>query len=311
MIFELAIYLIPVIQIVLPLYLVFRIWSSEFQTRGEWGFYFGHAFLTLLTLFLIGRWDIVGYGARYWLYGVYLAALILSYTNVKHLSFTKDDGLFRWSWGALLEIVLFGGAIAWSVAGMGTSQTTVQFEYPLQGSDNYVLQGGGTPIINYHGAFADPQTFALDINKINEWGFRASGLYPDDLKQYEVFGDRINSPVAGKVVKVVDSLADQRPPQTRPEYPAGNHIWIQTDSLYTVLAHLKSGSVTVEAGDTVTAGEQVAKVGNTGNTIEPHLHMHAVTFPNKKAPEPDSLLLGGKPVPITFENHYLTRNNIF
>ncbi|MGV8970121.1 MAG: M23 family metallopeptidase [Microbacteriaceae bacterium] len=40
----------------------------------------------------------------------------------------------------------------------------------------------------------------------------------------------------------------------------------------TVYAHMQSGSLTVTAGDAVTAGQQIGRVGNTGASTAPHLH---------------------------------------
>ena len=41
-----------------------------------------------------------------------------------------------------------------------------------------------------------------------------------------------------------------------------------------VIAHLKKGSVLVEAGDRVQEGEPIGACGNSGNTSEPHIHIH-------------------------------------
>ncbi len=43
---------------------------------------------------------------------------------------------------------------------------------------------------------------------------------------------------------------------------------------YLYLCHLKPGSVRVKKGDIVVAGQEIARIGNSGNTSEPHLHIH-------------------------------------
>ncbi len=43
-----------------------------------------------------------------------------------------------------------------------------------------------------------------------------------------------------------------------------------------VLAHMQPGSVTVRVGETVKVGQLLGRVGNSGSTMEPHLHVHAV-----------------------------------
>jgi len=53
---------------------------------------------------------------------------------------------------------------------------------------------------------------------------------------------------------------------------AGNHIIIETHGGFVFLAHLRKGSVSVREGDKVAAGQLVGRVGNSGHTLEPHLH---------------------------------------
>src|SRR3546814_15367827 len=46
-----------------------------------------------------------------------------------------------------------------------------------------------------------------------------------------------------------------------------------------MLAHLRRGSVAVEAGQQVAAGDELGRCGNSGNTSEPHLHLHLQDAP--------------------------------
>jgi murein DD-endopeptidase MepM/ murein hydrolase activator NlpD len=60
----------------------------------------------------------------------------------------------------------------------------------------------------------------------------------------------------------------------------GNNIVIDhSNGEFTMYAHLKHGSVKVKAGDTVKTGQQIAAVGNTGNSPLPHLHFHLQNAP--------------------------------
>ncbi|EXF25760.1 peptidase M23 family protein [Nesterenkonia sp. AN1] len=55
----------------------------------------------------------------------------------------------------------------------------------------------------------------------------------------------------------------------------GNHVIVaHDDGTAAVYAHLRQGSVLLEVGQRVSAGEQLGEVGNTGNSSEPHLHVH-------------------------------------
>lgn len=68
--------------------------------------------------------------------------------------------------------------------------------------------------------------------------------------------------------KMVNGRLDIRP-------NAGNHLMIKTDDGYVVfLAHLRNGSITVSEGQRVTRGGLVGKVGNSGNSTAPHLHIN-------------------------------------
>ncbi|MCI8444139.1 MAG: M23 family metallopeptidase [Clostridia bacterium] len=60
----------------------------------------------------------------------------------------------------------------------------------------------------------------------------------------------------------------------------GNYILIaHYNGLYTLYAHGQDGSRTVSAGQTVKQGQQIMRVGNTGNSSGPHLHFEVRTSP--------------------------------
>lgn len=68
--------------------------------------------------------------------------------------------------------------------------------------------------------------------------------------------------------KVVDGRLDIRP-------NAGNHVMIRSDEGFIVfLAHLRNRSLTVKEGQRVKVGQQVGKIGNSGNSTAPHLHIN-------------------------------------
>jgi Peptidase family M23 len=53
----------------------------------------------------------------------------------------------------------------------------------------------------------------------------------------------------------------------------GNHIMIRAGDFYVLLCHLKKGSARVKQGDAVSVGQQIGEVGNSGSSIQPHLHV--------------------------------------
>ncbi|MGW5069672.1 M23 family metallopeptidase [Streptomyces cyaneofuscatus] len=61
----------------------------------------------------------------------------------------------------------------------------------------------------------------------------------------------------------------------------GNHVVLDLgDGTYAVYAHVRRGSLKVAAGDRVRAGQGIGRVGNSGNTTEPHLHFHLMDGPD-------------------------------
>jgi murein DD-endopeptidase MepM/ murein hydrolase activator NlpD len=90
------------------------------------------------------------------------------------------------------------------------------------------------------------------------------------------------------VVAVIDGLLDQ-PPGKMPsdiaiEEADGNSIVLDLGSgRYALYAHLRAGSIMVKAGDRVQRGQAIARVGNSGNTLAPHLHFHVMDTPSPLA----------------------------
>jgi hypothetical protein len=303
-------FLFPAFQLLFPAYLVYNLWTARYRGIDRWLVHALTAVGVLGFLFVIGRWDIAGYFLRYWLYGIYLVAVLLSTIRIYGLPFRTAHG---WSlhWSTAADLLLLAGLMGWTFTGLAPESPSVDMSYPLRGDSYYVAHGGTMLLFNYHGMFAESQRHALDIARLNSWGFRAAGIYPDDLDSYTVFGDTVYSPIPGTVVAVEESLHDQIPPRRRPEKPAGNHIWIRSDSLFILLAHLKHNSVRIEKGASVTRRQALAQVGNTGNTTAPHLHIHAVTYREDSIPTADSLLHKGDPVPLKLDDQYLIRNDVF
>lgn len=102
----------------------------------------------------------------------------------------------------------------------------------------------------------------------------------------------VRAPFDGKVIKVVNEVGDRMTlhalidPITQkilgPKLAGGdmnaitgNHMMLQTeDGLTAFFAHLRQGSARVVEGEIVSEGQELAKVGNSGLCLEPHLHFH-------------------------------------
>ncbi|MEU6550491.1 M23 family metallopeptidase [Streptomyces sp. NPDC046915] len=142
--------------------------------------------------------------------------------------------------------------------------------FPLEGTW-YVVQGGGRAL-NHHARIPE-QRGALDLVALGPYGTRTGSGH--DLTAYAAYGRPVRSPCDGRVVSAADTFHDQKPGEIRYQPPYGNHVFLDTGREIVKLAHLRPGSVTVTEGDTVRRGQLLGEVGNTGNTTEPHLHIHA------------------------------------
>src|SRR5690606_2450496 len=84
----------------------------------------------------------------------------------------------------------------------------------------------------------------------------------------------------GVVFKVVDGFFD-RNKSTNPSKGFGNWVGIKHNmnniNYYTYYAHLKQGSIELDSGDIVIAGEKIGLVGSSGNSSDPHLHFEIYT----------------------------------
>jgi hypothetical protein len=129
-----------------------------------------------------------------------------------------------------------------------------------------------------------PETFAIDWMRIQDGRlFAGDGARNED---YFAFGEEALAVAAGTVVAVRDGMAENTPGQApttlhRPLDYGGNHVVIELASgVYAFYAHFQPGSLRVQTGDTVTTGQVLGLVGNTGNSTAPHLHFALLDGPD-------------------------------
>ena len=61
---------------------------------------------------------------------------------------------------------------------------------------------------------------------------------------------------------------------------AGNYVILASEGYYVFLAHLRNGSLKITAEQSVSQGQLLANVGNSGNSVAPHLHLQINDGPN-------------------------------
>ena len=172
----------------------------------------------------------------------------------------------------------------------------------------FVSQGGRAELVNYH-YVTSAQRDAFDIVQIVDGRTHQPGS--TDLDSYHIFGAPLLAPASGVVTSVVDGLADQPIGSADYEHQAGNHLVIDiSDGRYLMLAHLREGSIEVEVGARVAAGQVIARVGNSGNTTEPHVHIQALNLPSFELANEDvvELLRSVRTYPLVLRDVILIRN---
>lgn len=149
-------------------------------------------------------------------------------------------------------------------------------KYRLPFSKTWYVEFGGITKKDSHSYDIINQRYAYDFEIRND-----NLPYHDDYKEcdnYYSYLEDIIAPCDGFVVDVVDLYDDTKILNNRPvvcdcESPYGNYIIIKHKyNEYSVICHVKRGSFLVKIGDMVKTGDVLGKVGNSGNTMGPHIH---------------------------------------
>lgn len=129
------------------------------------------------------------------------------------------------------------------------------------------------------------------------------------LTDFYAFGQKVLAPADGRVVRAVDGEPDRPPVKTRlrlaqpsgedPRRIFGNYIVIDHGhGEFSLLGHLRRGSVRVKRGDRVKRGQVLAECGNSGASAQPHLHFHVMDGPDP---------IRSRGLPVHFGNYRLWR----
>ncbi len=152
----------------------------------------------------------------------------------------------------------------------------VRFRLPLDGPVT-VVWGGPTRRENYHAALP-AQRWAYDLLlTVDGRSFRGDGAR---LEDYYAFGQPVLAPAAGTSRAVQDGEPDGPIGQWRGWRAAGNYVVLEVaEGEFLFIAHLQNGSIAVAPGDHVEAGQVIGRVGNSGDSSEPHVHVHLQDTP--------------------------------
>lgn len=189
--------------------------------------------------------------------------------------------------------------------------SSVAYRAPVRG--RWFVAASGD--VSQHHRWVVSSEYAVDIVRLNAdmRSFVGDGTR---LSDYASFGQPILAAADGVVVSVRSDREDNAGMLRRPgedfdaylqrvaslqqatlmqggfEAAAGNFVLIRhaggENSLY---AHLRKSSARVRVGQSVVAGEQIAEIGGSGNSTEPHLHFQVIDGPD---------LNSARGLPVTF-----------
>jgi murein DD-endopeptidase MepM/ murein hydrolase activator NlpD len=179
----------------------------------------------------------------------------------------------------------------------------VVVDLPVRGEWRaYHTPGSAVPS---HGTDQLGQRFAYDLIRVDArdgWHYHpASGVRSALLgvrtDECYGWGEPVFAPVDGEVVAAHDGIEERgwihparelalvvrnaltfRP--DRLSQVVGNHVILRSGDVYALFAHLAPDSVAVADGQAVRRGDQMGRVGHTGNSTAPHLHFHLMDGPD-------------------------------
>jgi hypothetical protein len=156
------------------------------------------------------------------------------------------------------------------------------------------------PFVKAIGMTASSGRYAIDLAPVDERGqmFTGDGTTLDQWRGYHA---TVKAPVDAKVVFVINAVPDNRLTKhgvefavdpTTPGTILGNVIVLDDGhGEFALFAHLAQGSIRVNVGDRVTAGQPIAKIGFSGSADFVHTHFQLMAGPDPRT---------GEGVPIQF-----------
>jgi hypothetical protein len=128
------------------------------------------------------------------------------------------------------------------------------------------------------------QRYAVDWEQTDASGRIYAGPR-EKLESYAIFGKPVLAVANAVVVSVIDGLPEQTPGKYPTNIPLdqadGNSVILDLgEHQYALYAHMQPGSIKVRSGEKVHPGQVIGLVGDTGNSIVPHLHFQVTAGPS-------------------------------
>jgi len=131
-----------------------------------------------------------------------------------------------------------------------------------------------------------------------------------DVHSYHAYGKPVFAVAASTIVTARDGLPDNVPGHNEAFSPAvpitkdtvgGNTLTLDLgNGQFAYYFHLQPGSLLVKVGDHVRRGQPLARIGDSGDAREPHLHFEITTSPK---------LLAGEGLPYLMDQYRITTSS--
>lgn len=148
----------------------------------------------------------------------------------------------------------------------------VNLHFPLKGK---VIIAAGFDAGGTHSGYGK---YSYDLMTVDE---NASTIRPNTQgkanNDYYAFGVDIMAVDDGIVESVSNQYADGSNPGIVTFGPGNHLVLLHANGLRSFYDHIKSATILVKKGDRVSRGQVLAKVGNSGMSHAPHLHLTIVT----------------------------------
>lgn len=107
----------------------------------------------------------------------------------------------------------------------------------------------------------------------------------EKLESYTIFGKEALAVADATVVSAIDGLPEQTPGKFPTnisiEQADGNSVILDLGNhQYALYAHMQPGSLRVHKGERVKTGQVIGLVGDSGNSLAPHLHFQVMDAPS-------------------------------
>ncbi|WP_199869002.1 M23 family metallopeptidase [Clostridium senegalense] len=170
---------------------------------------------------------------------------------------------------------------------------SITVKWPLK-EKTIVGWGGDTVEVNLPHSIWGSERWAYDLVMEPE------SIGSKNISDYGIYDKEVISPVSGTIIAAYDKEEDILPNTEEFLSMEGNHVYIKVDKTGTflLLNHLKKDSVHVKVGDKVEEGQFIGRVGNTGSTSEPHLHIQH----QRQDPTKNICLIFAEGLPLYFKD---------